>query len=74
MIDQRELVAEGFDSLPRRNLLGTLQFAKPTGFDDVEELPDVLERLCDELDERRARIFVPSLTDVADAYLAALSA
>ena len=44
------------------------------GFDDVEELPDVLERLRDELDERRARIFVPSLTDVADAYLAALSA
>jgi glycosyltransferase involved in cell wall biosynthesis len=44
------------------------------GFDDVEELPDVLARLRDELDERRARIRVPSLADVADRYLAALSA
>jgi glycosyltransferase involved in cell wall biosynthesis len=43
-------------------------------FDGVEELPDVLARLRAELDERRARIRVPSLADVADRYLAALSA
>jgi glycosyltransferase involved in cell wall biosynthesis len=44
------------------------------GFDEAEELPDVLARLRGELDERRARIRVPSLADVADRYLAALSA
>jgi glycosyltransferase involved in cell wall biosynthesis len=43
-------------------------------FDGVDELPDVLARLRAELDERRARIRVPSLADVADRYLAALSA
>jgi glycosyltransferase involved in cell wall biosynthesis len=44
------------------------------GFDDPEELPGVLNRLRDELDVRRARICVPTLADVADRYLAALSA
>jgi glycosyltransferase involved in cell wall biosynthesis len=44
------------------------------GFDEAEELPDVLARLRGELDERRARIRVPSLADVADRYLAALFA
>jgi glycosyltransferase involved in cell wall biosynthesis len=44
------------------------------GFDEPEELPDVLRRLRDELDERRARIRVPSISDVADRYLAALTA
>jgi glycosyltransferase involved in cell wall biosynthesis len=44
------------------------------GFDEAEELPDVLARLRGELDERRARIRVPLLADIADRYLAALSA
>jgi glycosyltransferase involved in cell wall biosynthesis len=44
------------------------------GFDEAEELPAVLARLRDELDVRRARIQVPSLADVADRYLDALSA
>jgi glycosyltransferase involved in cell wall biosynthesis len=42
------------------------------GFDDPEELPHVLARLRDELDERRAAIDVPPLADVADRYLEAL--
>jgi glycosyltransferase involved in cell wall biosynthesis len=37
-----------------------------------EELPDVLDRLSSDLDGFRARISVPSLTDVADAYLRVL--
>jgi glycosyltransferase involved in cell wall biosynthesis len=44
------------------------------GFDGAEELPAVLARLREELEERRARIRVPSLTDVADRYLEALLA
>jgi glycosyltransferase involved in cell wall biosynthesis len=44
------------------------------GFDDAEELPAVLARLRDELEERRAAIQVPSLSEVADRYLDALSA
>jgi len=43
------------------------------GFDVPEELPDVLERLRLELDERRAAIRVPSLSDVADRYLEVLA-
>jgi glycosyltransferase involved in cell wall biosynthesis len=39
------------------------------GFDAAEELPDVLVRLAGELEERRAAIRVPALTDVADRYL-----
>jgi glycosyltransferase involved in cell wall biosynthesis len=42
------------------------------GFDAAEELPTVLARLRNELDDRRARIRVPSLSDVADRYLEAL--
>jgi glycosyltransferase involved in cell wall biosynthesis len=42
------------------------------GFDDPEELPDALDRLGEELDERRSRIRVPALADVADSYLQAL--
>jgi glycosyltransferase involved in cell wall biosynthesis len=42
------------------------------GFDDATELPGVLARLRDELDDRRARIHVPPLAEVADRYLAAL--
>jgi glycosyltransferase involved in cell wall biosynthesis len=39
------------------------------GFDEAEELPEVLARLRDELDEHRAAIRVPALEDVADRYL-----
>jgi glycosyltransferase involved in cell wall biosynthesis len=42
------------------------------GFDEAEELPDVLMRLRDELDERRAAIRVPALGEVADRYLEVL--
>jgi glycosyltransferase involved in cell wall biosynthesis len=42
------------------------------GFDEPEELPAVLARLREELDERRAAIRVPALSDVADRYLAVL--
>jgi glycosyltransferase involved in cell wall biosynthesis len=42
------------------------------GFDDPAELPAVLGKLGVELDERRAKIRVPSLMDVADRYLEAL--
>jgi glycosyltransferase involved in cell wall biosynthesis len=42
------------------------------GFDDAEELPGVLARLRDELDQRRAAIRVPALSDVADRYLEVL--
>jgi glycosyltransferase involved in cell wall biosynthesis len=42
------------------------------GFDDAGELPDVLARLRDELDLRRAAIRVPALADVADRYLEVL--
>jgi glycosyltransferase involved in cell wall biosynthesis len=42
------------------------------GFDDPEELPGVLSRLADELEQRRAAIRVASLADVADRYLGVL--
>src|SRR5205085_6368427 len=42
------------------------------GFDDPDELPDVLARLRDELDERRGAIRVPALARVADRYLEVL--
>jgi glycosyltransferase involved in cell wall biosynthesis len=42
------------------------------GFDEPEELGDALARLADELEERRARIRVPALADVADRYLEVL--
>jgi glycosyltransferase involved in cell wall biosynthesis len=42
------------------------------GFDEPHELPAVLTRLREELAERRARIHVPPLADVADRYLDAL--
>jgi glycosyltransferase involved in cell wall biosynthesis len=44
------------------------------GFDEPEELPAVLARLRDELDERRSAIRTPSLADVADRYLEVLHA
>jgi glycosyltransferase involved in cell wall biosynthesis len=42
------------------------------GFDEPEEVPDVLARLRDELEQRRGAIRVPPLADVADRYLAVL--
>jgi glycosyltransferase involved in cell wall biosynthesis len=39
------------------------------GFDRPEELPDVLERLAAEVEDRRNAIRVPSLSTVADRYL-----
>jgi len=44
------------------------------GFDSAEELPAVLSRLRDELDERRRAIRVPSIDEVADRYLEVLRA
>jgi glycosyltransferase involved in cell wall biosynthesis len=41
-------------------------------FDDAEELPSALGRLRDEVDQRRAAIRVPALSDVADRYLEVL--
>ncbi len=41
-------------------------------FREHEELPGVLDRLAADLDGFRARIAVPALTDVADAYLRVL--
>lgn len=42
------------------------------GFDVPEELPATLDRLDEELEERRAAITVPVLEDVADRYLEVL--
>ncbi|MFL5965574.1 MAG: glycosyltransferase family 4 protein [Gaiellaceae bacterium] len=42
------------------------------GFDDPDDLPETLAQLESELDDRRARIRVPRLTDVADRYLGVL--
>jgi glycosyltransferase involved in cell wall biosynthesis len=42
------------------------------GFDDPEELPDVLASLAAELEQRRVAIRVPALRDVADRYLEVL--
>jgi glycosyltransferase involved in cell wall biosynthesis len=44
------------------------------GFDNPEELPDVLSRLAGELEQRRAAIQVPALSEVADRYLEVLRA
>jgi glycosyltransferase involved in cell wall biosynthesis len=42
------------------------------GFDEPDELPELLSRLADELEQRRAAIGVASLSDVADRYLGVL--
>ena len=42
------------------------------GFASDEEIPHVLDRLVAELDERRAAIAVPLISDVADRYLEVL--
>lgn len=41
-------------------------------FSSDQEIPDVLDRLVAELDERRAAISVPAISDVADRYLEVL--
>jgi glycosyltransferase involved in cell wall biosynthesis len=41
-------------------------------FDEPEELPEVLDRLVLELDERREAIATPSLSEIADRYLEVL--
>jgi glycosyltransferase involved in cell wall biosynthesis len=43
-------------------------------FDHAEELPGVLARLREDLDERRGQIRIPPLAEVADRYLELLSA
>jgi len=43
------------------------------GFDDPAELPGLLDRLVDELDERRASIRVTPLAAVADRYIEVLT-
>jgi len=42
------------------------------GFHDREELPALLDRLVDQYEERQARIALPSLEEIADAYLGVL--
>jgi glycosyltransferase involved in cell wall biosynthesis len=42
------------------------------GYDEREEVPELLDRLVVELEERRAAIRLPRLADVADRYLEAL--
>ena len=42
------------------------------GFEGPEDVTGAVERLAAELDERRARITVPALADVADRYLEVL--
>jgi glycosyltransferase involved in cell wall biosynthesis len=41
-------------------------------FDDPAEVPDALARLTEELEQRRAAIRVPALTEIADRYLQVL--
>jgi glycosyltransferase involved in cell wall biosynthesis len=40
------------------------------GFLDESDIPSLLDRLVDEYEDRRARISLPTLTEVADHYLA----
>ena len=42
------------------------------GFDSVEEVPALLDRLVEELDDRRARIRTLSMADVTDRYMEAM--
>jgi glycosyltransferase involved in cell wall biosynthesis len=42
------------------------------GFDDREEIPELLETLRVEYDDRRSRISIPSLSDVSTRYLEVL--
>ena len=53
---------------------GHAEIAREAGFafSEAEEVPALLDRLVEELEERRLRIAVPSLAGVADRYLALL--
>lgn len=42
------------------------------GFTEREEIPDLLDRLVDEYEQRQALISLPTLAEVADGYLAIL--
>lgn len=42
------------------------------GFDEPEAIPGLLDRLVEEYEQRRARISIPSLAEVADRYLDAM--
>ena len=41
-------------------------------FEADDELPDALDRLVEEIEERRSAISIPTIAEVADRYLAAL--
>jgi glycosyltransferase involved in cell wall biosynthesis len=43
-----------------------------SSFSSPEELPDVLHRLVEELEDRRAAISIPTLAEVADRYLSVI--
>jgi glycosyltransferase involved in cell wall biosynthesis len=43
------------------------------GYDEREEVPELLDRLVAELEERRARISIASLAEVTDRYLDAMA-
>jgi len=62
------LPAAYLDSGGHSELVGAAGLA----FAEKEELPDVLGRLVDEIEERRAAIHVPSLADVTERYLEVL--
>ena len=62
------LPAVYLDSGGSREAVGEAGF----GFTDPAEIPGLLDRLVDEYEERQARISLPSLADVTDAYLEVL--
>jgi glycosyltransferase involved in cell wall biosynthesis len=43
------------------------------GFSSAEEIPALLDHLLDEYEERRQRIAIPTLAEVADQYLSAMA-
>jgi glycosyltransferase involved in cell wall biosynthesis len=53
---------------------GSAEAVKEAGFafSEQEEIPALLDRLRDEYEERRARISLPTLDEIVDAYLDAL--
>ena len=55
MIDEREFVAEGFDLLPHRDLLGGFQVIQSTGADGCEEFGEVVVELVEDVIGRRVR-------------------
>jgi glycosyltransferase involved in cell wall biosynthesis len=68
-----EALASGLPTIYARSgghpeLVGDAGF----GFDAAEEIPALLDRLVDEHEDRRTRIAIPSLREVADRYLAAM--